>query len=60
MYINGLASYFNEWMQDSNGFVDEKCENRLYIGNLDLRITEYANAQTLTLFACCATIFTYN
>ncbi|KAE8077750.1 hypothetical protein FH972_016281 [Carpinus fangiana] len=27
-------------MQDPNGFMDEKCENRLYIGNLDLRITE--------------------
>ncbi|XP_031378584.1 probable RNA-binding protein 18 isoform X1 [Punica granatum] len=27
---------------DSNGSVNEKCENRLYIGNLDLRITEAA------------------
>lgn len=25
---------------DPDGFVDEKSENRLYIGNLDLRITE--------------------
>lgn len=25
---------------DPNGFVDEKCDCRLYIGNLDLRITE--------------------
>ncbi|KAK9292642.1 hypothetical protein L1049_020619 [Liquidambar formosana] len=25
---------------DSNGIIDEKCESRLYIGNLDLRITE--------------------
>jgi RNA recognition motif-containing protein len=25
---------------DRNGFIDEKCESRLYIGNLDLRITE--------------------
>ncbi|GLT78050.1 hypothetical protein SLA2020_495970 [Shorea laevis] len=29
-------------MQDPNRFMDEKCENRLYIGNLDLRITEAA------------------
>uniref|UniRef100_A0A0A0KJM9 Probable RNA-binding protein 18 n=1 Tax=Cucumis sativus TaxID=3659 RepID=A0A0A0KJM9_CUCSA len=28
--------------EDSNGFVDEKCESKLYIGNLDLRITEAA------------------
>ncbi|CAK9176901.1 unnamed protein product [Ilex paraguariensis] len=27
---------------DPNNFVDEKCESRLYIGNLDLRITEAA------------------
>ncbi|XP_022958047.1 probable RNA-binding protein 18 isoform X3 [Cucurbita moschata] len=27
---------------DSSGFVDEKCESKLYIGNLDLRITEAA------------------
>ncbi|XP_022157809.1 probable RNA-binding protein 18 isoform X2 [Momordica charantia] len=26
--------------KDSSGFVDEKCESKLYIGNLDLRITE--------------------
>nr|AFK40282.1 unknown [Medicago truncatula] len=25
---------------DLNGSVDDKCENRLYVGNLDLRITE--------------------
>ncbi|GAV76298.1 RRM_1 domain-containing protein [Cephalotus follicularis] len=25
---------------DQNSFVDEKCESRIYIGNLDLRITE--------------------
>lgn len=29
-------------VMDSNGFVDEKCESKLYIGNLDLRITEAA------------------
>ncbi|KDP22236.1 hypothetical protein JCGZ_26067 [Jatropha curcas] len=27
---------------DPNGFIDEKAESRLYIGNLDLRITEAA------------------
>ncbi|XP_065631764.1 uncharacterized protein LOC112011890 isoform X1 [Quercus suber] len=27
-------------MQDPNGFIDEKSESRLYVGNLDLRITE--------------------
>ncbi|KAG6706856.1 hypothetical protein I3842_06G002300 [Carya illinoinensis] len=27
---------------DPNGFIDEKCESRLYIGNLDLRVTEAA------------------
>lgn len=27
---------------DPNGIVDEKCESRLYIGNLDQRITEAA------------------
>ncbi|KAJ9164216.1 hypothetical protein P3X46_023818 [Hevea brasiliensis] len=27
---------------DPNGFIDEKVESRLYIGNLDLRITEAA------------------
>lgn len=27
---------------DYNGFSDEKSESRLYIGNLDLRITEAA------------------
>ncbi|KAK4784503.1 hypothetical protein SAY86_018871 [Trapa natans] len=27
---------------DSGSFVDEKCESRLYIGNLDFRITEAA------------------
>ncbi|KAA8533683.1 hypothetical protein F0562_031200 [Nyssa sinensis] len=25
---------------DHNGLIDEKCESRLYVGNLDLRITE--------------------
>ncbi|KAK2420863.1 putative RNA-binding protein [Trifolium repens] len=29
-------------MQDPNGSIDDKCDNRLYIGNLDLRITEAA------------------
>ncbi|EEF49062.1 probable RNA-binding protein 18 isoform X1 [Ricinus communis] len=29
-------------MQDSNGFIDEKAESKLYVGNLDLRITEAA------------------
>ncbi|CAI0546522.1 unnamed protein product [Linum tenue] len=28
------------WLQDPNGFSDEKAESRLYVGNLDLRITE--------------------
>ncbi|PNY01554.1 putative RNA-binding protein 18-like, partial [Trifolium pratense] len=27
---------------DPNGSIDDKCDNRLYIGNLDLRITEAA------------------
>ncbi|WJX66372.1 hypothetical protein P8452_50935 [Trifolium repens] len=27
---------------DHNGSIDDKCDNRLYIGNLDLRITEAA------------------
>ncbi|KAL1319408.1 hypothetical protein HN51_071702 [Arachis hypogaea] len=27
---------------DPNGCIDDKCESRLYIGNLDLRITEAA------------------
>ncbi|CAA7059516.1 unnamed protein product [Microthlaspi erraticum] len=27
---------------DANGFVDEKNESRLYVGNLDLRINEAA------------------
>ncbi|MED6118336.1 hypothetical protein PIB30_001563 [Stylosanthes scabra] len=27
---------------DPNGSIDDKCESRLYIGNLDLRITEAA------------------
>lgn len=27
-------------MQDHGNMVDEKCESRLYIGNLDQRITE--------------------
>lgn len=27
-------------IQDTNDFIDEKAESRLYIGNLDLRITE--------------------
>ncbi|RYR06766.1 hypothetical protein Ahy_B05g074076 [Arachis hypogaea] len=25
---------------DANGSIDDKCESRFYIGNLDLRITE--------------------
>lgn len=29
-------------MQDLNGSIDDKGESRLYIGNLDLRITEAA------------------
>ncbi|XP_042493682.1 probable RNA-binding protein 18 [Macadamia integrifolia] len=35
-------------MKDQNGLVDEKCESRLYIGNLDQRITE---ALLLKLFS---------
>lgn len=36
------ATYFMYcWMQDPNGSIDDKSENRLYIGNLDLRITEW-------------------
>lgn len=31
-------------LQDLNNFSDEKLESRLYVGNLDLRITEYVNA----------------
>lgn len=34
-------AFHNNW-QDSNNFNDEKLECRLYVGNLDLRITEAA------------------
>ncbi|KAM7494458.1 hypothetical protein LguiB_029067 [Lonicera macranthoides] len=37
------GTHFNRFFSiamDPNSFMDEKCENRLYIGNLDLRITE--------------------
>ncbi|KAK2653971.1 hypothetical protein Ddye_013827 [Dipteronia dyeriana] len=29
-----------DYMQDPSGFIDEKSESRLYVGNLDLKITE--------------------
>ncbi|KAF4356508.1 hypothetical protein F8388_026980 [Cannabis sativa] len=35
-------SLFNKKSSDPNGFIDEKSESKLYIGNLDLRITEAA------------------
>ncbi|XP_022958043.1 probable RNA-binding protein 18 isoform X1 [Cucurbita moschata] len=41
---NALALFYTTAIDivDSSGFVDEKCESKLYIGNLDLRITEAA------------------
>lgn len=38
MELNLPACYL--MVMDSSGFVDEKCETKLYIGNLDFRITE--------------------
>jgi RNA recognition motif-containing protein len=35
-----LLNIFVYILQDTGGFVDEKGENRLYVGNLDLRINE--------------------
>lgn len=32
--------FFTYTLQDTGGWVDGKSENRLYVGNLDLRINE--------------------
>lgn len=35
-----MSKFWFHSVMDPNGFIDEKSESRLYVGNLDLRITE--------------------
>lgn len=45
-------TFCNVWVQDPNSFVDEKSECRLYIGNLDMRISEYGQpVELIPLFS---------